>query len=188
MQFNLRPPPAAALGAAEILLPRAEIIWSTEGNSVRRLISIYDGTVISGCAQGFDVKVFDATLNGTGLEYFASALVTPGTRPSIQQPPTLYDNLPILITAAGGVGTFVVPPDAGVISIRPYIAPVNAAAVVGNDDVTLQFQMPTSDIAFVGYDGLFDWIPLPPGTTQIVIRNNRAAGDIAANILWGIEG
>jgi len=111
------------------ITPTAEVIWSVEGNSVRRLVSVVNGTSITGIGQGIRVRVFDETDPGDTTaqqSYTVSVQVTRGSRPSIQQPPTygqyytdsqgnvLFSSIVVL---AGGASIIQVPQNIGAVSV-----------------------------------------------------------------------
>lgn len=96
VQFNLiQKRPAINEDVLNPLAVRAgaEIIWSVQGNSVRRQINVTDGTAISGTGEGANILVFDDSfVNGVTdaeYEYDVSMQVTPGARPNLagSQPP-----------------------------------------------------------------------------------------------------
>jgi hypothetical protein len=76
-----------------VVRPQAEIIWTTKGNGIRRLIDVSDGTSISGTGESVYVRVTDNsffnTTTDSNYEYSVGISVTPGTRPNTagSQPP-----------------------------------------------------------------------------------------------------
>jgi hypothetical protein len=178
----------------------AEITWSVEGNFVKRLVSIGDGVSISGCGQAVDVQVFDVTIplgitppnvSTPGLQYRIGMQVTRGTRPSQNQPPVFVNTLPVTIPGTSN-HAFQVPQGAGVISAKVSVydqttpatargfalAQAASAGVNPNPQTSLLEWDPASDTGFV---------PLPPGTTQIIISASSADA-ITANVTWGVDG
>lgn len=200
IEFGVQPPGNGVFAA------RAEIIWSTEGNDVRRLISIGNGAVISGTAQAAKVTVFDVTPNNPthpadlGFNYRIDTLITPGCRPSQQMPPRLFE-LPTF--SGGGINSFQVPAggslaipvpkNAGVISVNVnafLTASPNAAIPPGVAAASLDG--PT------GYGLLMNikptdepsnssaWVPVPPNAINLFL--NATGDNVTFAVTWGIEG
>jgi len=202
MEFGVRRPPSG------VFFCYADVTWSTEGNDVTRRISVCNGAVISGTAEYAKVSLFDGTtadfLTASGLlpeAYGVSVLITPGARPSTQQPPRLVvqeqgnsSGTPGFYQIIAGSSVLIpIDQNFGIISINS-IAQVLAAPsfpiVAG--DVTIEFKISGIN-ATVGTTDLFavqgEWIPVPPGADQLKLINNRAApNDILANVVFGIEG
>jgi hypothetical protein len=73
----------------------ADIVWSVNGTTVKRTISVISGTTISGMGESVYVKVYDASPPGSevgfpGVSYTVTINVTPGLRPAQSQQP-YYD-------------------------------------------------------------------------------------------------
>jgi hypothetical protein len=198
MQFGIQRPPSGFFFAY------ADVVWTTEGNDVRRRISIVNGAVISGTAEYAKVTLFDGTpelLNVTPEAYYVNVLITPGARPSTQQPPRLVvqeEN-----NSSGTPGFYQViaessirvpiNQDFGIISLNSIAQVLGAPSTpIVAGDITLQFLI-SSVNATVGEVDLFPimgtWIPIPPGADLLKIINNRTApDDILINAVFGVEG
>lgn len=186
LQFSATPPFAGSGGWIRTM---AEIQWSVEGNSVRRLINIGAGVSISGTGQAVKVRIFDDSQGGTaGVEYPVSVQVTKGVRPNIEKPPILIDALQTLIAPTAIFG-FDVPENSGVSALFNVVTPQNnAGAPIANDEIFGIFNNGATTVQIFGYDMCNKWIALPTGSREVQITNNRAAGDIFWSIIWGIEG
>ncbi len=195
IQFNVRRPVAEV---GQVLQTLAEVVWSVEGNSVRRLISIGDGATISGAGQGVRVKVFDnSTLAGglvTNQPYPVSMQVVKGTRPTQSQQPILEvssavapGTTSLTPIAAGANAIFLVPENAGVTAL--YVAVNNTGpAALRSGDVAGIFASNAVGLKEFNYDACQQWIAVPPGAIQIQIFNKTAADPIAVTLTWGIDG
>lgn len=169
---------------------QAEITWSVEGNSIRRVVTVSDGTSVQGTGQGVNIKVRDistlAIAAGTDPEYIASIQVVPGTRGSTSNPPTLDTMLATLI-AANSFLDVPVPTDAGVISVAVTVAsPI--AAVIPDQQVQVQQIDSTSGIQNNYDPRQYFWVPLTPSVTIIRIYNFSLLNAIYAKAVFGIDG
>jgi hypothetical protein len=183
IEFNITPPTSGYVFCL------AEIIWSAQGNEVRRLISLVNGAVISGTAQFAKVRIFDNTFIPaapflTPEVYQVSAQITPGCRPAQQQPPRLRGGL--IDVAPGGSVDIPIPVDAGVISVNiqhRFIPIAGGTAVVS-------FLAAGGTVVFSTFNieqaGPADWIPVPPGATIMRILNGPSS--LEGSETWGIEG
>jgi hypothetical protein len=209
VQFNLqqrRPPITDSPLNPLIVRAGAEIIWTVQGNAVRRVIDLTDGTSISGTGEACNVDIFDTSLvnlvTDVEYEYDISVQVTPGARPQLagSQPP--LKNAEVGFYAAGGNefeagGSFTI--------INPAIAPfldnrtsifipqncginsyhLNIATSLGvtptGDDLTIAQNAGGpgvfQGIGNVNYDSLNQWNPLSPGAKIITIFNNYEVVD-----------
>jgi hypothetical protein len=148
---------------------KATITWSVAGNSVQRVISLYDGASISGVGEAVRVVVEDdsfrvgpATPNDV-KEYQVSFQFAPGTRPSQQQPPYLFIYKPVGFVNVPGF-TLLIPENIGAISTNVYLSGLLAG-------VTATATM-VSGAAGLSWDVLNDdpnqvWRPIMPGCTAI---------------------
>lgn len=169
----------------------AELTWSVEGNQIRRLISIADGTSIQGTGQNVSIKIRDVSPNALAPEieeYTASVNVVRGTRGSTSNPPYYKPNPAYAVAGAGGTQNVAVPVNAGVLSVRATcglysagVGPIPAMAVrISQIDNAGNVQSIT--------DALNDsWTPLGPGTVRILIENFFAT-QVAVGIYFGIDG
>lgn len=116
----------------------ALIVWSVAGNQVKRRVSVGNGTSISGPGEAVSVTIYDKTQNNgqtMGVEYDVTVQLTPGSRPSTTQPPTLTPDmflpsvLPII--PGGALVNIPIPLDAGAISFE--------IEATSTDETSLQF-------------------------------------------------
>lgn len=202
MEFGIKRPPSG------VFFCYADVTWSTEGNDVTRRVSVCNGAVISGTAEYAKVNLFDGTtaefLTNNGLTpepYGVSVLITPGSRPSTQQPPRLVVQEQNVLTGVPGfyqvpaAGSTRIPinQDFGIISINSIAEILGAPLTpIKAGDITLVFQI-SGIVTTVGTTDLFAvqgrWIPVPPGADLLILINNKVApNDILANVVFGVEG
>lgn len=177
---------------------KATITWSVEGNSVRREIEVVDGTSISGTATAVNISIVDDSnvffpVTADSV-YVVSAQVTPGTRPTYgnSQPPMLLpdtnNGLQVALPAATA-RTFDIPQQSGVNQVFFYFSHENIPASL--ESVEINFIAPggpTEILARTFADLVVgQWVPLPPGTNDIIVENNSAAA-IRVLPIFGIEG
>lgn len=169
--------------------PIAEISWSVEGNTVRRIISIADGVSIQGAAQNTNIKIYDTSATvlvppDTGL-YRVSVQVVRGTRGSTSNPP-IYDSGDVSTIPAFGATTIAVPLNAGVISTAVTVTDVSGVLLPQNQ--IFVSQRDSGGINRNAYDPRqYFWVPLSPGCTEIYIQN-LTAEIILAKVIFGIDG
>lgn len=185
---------------ARTAVAEAEILWSVEGNTIRRLVSVLDGQSVSGAAQAVAINIRDVTLNGNAVEYSVGMSVVPGLRASTEQPPTLRINginsavpgVPIQfgtgLVPAGSM-TWTVPANCGAISAMISSAVVGVAANLDDSDLLIAFSVSnTQIIKRLDARGSNLWIPLFSGTRTITVTNNSAAKTIHVSCTLGIDG
>lgn len=184
---------------------QAEITWSIDGNSVKRVINVGDGTSISGVAEAVNVIVTDVTvLHGVasaqaGYTYFVSVMVAPGTRAFNSVPPTLspfpfqsFSQIGTQLTVAPGGNTAVIPVPRGVGVTSMHVDVVSSFpegdVVPDGTPVVAQYQFSSGGpIRF--YDPrAIDWCPIQPGTTGVVLFNKSATDQLTFSLVWGIDG
>lgn len=204
LQFSLVPPAFADTENTADIRGKAEIRWSVEGNFVRRVVSVWNGSSISGLGQGVSIKITDDTYNPddapTSFIYRVSVQVTKGTRPTLggTQPPiyqpllageiaplTLDPDITWLVPA-GSTLDVPIPEDAGVNCVYIGTQGSSGAALEPEAVQTIQF----ANGIGVMYGTLRNcnrFEPLLPGATQIRLGNNTAA-DLRVTIFWGVEG
>ena len=180
----------------------ADVVWSVEGNDIRRKISVGNGTTISGTGQACSVKVRDATLFGpAGQKYTVKALLSPGVRPgSLNRPflrgidwdltsivaPSFLIN-PYTVSIGPGQSVIInIPPNAGVISAD---VEVTLSAIVPLDPSLVTVGQANPSGTFKGYYPLIEtgFVPVFPSSAYLIIGNSAPA-DIEATVLWGIDG
>lgn len=184
LQFSLELPSTVAGPVVTI----AEIDWKVEGNWVHRTVNVRSGTSVSGTAEAVKVIIHDDSKVFANEEYTVSVQVAKGTRPAIQQPATYQPEQGDTGIVAGANHTFNVPQNSGVIGVwltaladvAVPIAPVAGTVVakIGSTFFTSMYADLTKS----------DWIPIPPGTTQIQVFNAGAVNVVVAAPLYGIDG
>jgi hypothetical protein len=172
----------------------AEVVWSVEGNDVRRFISVGSGTTISGTGAGVKVKVYDrsgSTFTGFfGTEYKASLLISPGTRPSEEKPPTLVaetaTGLTFIQVTPGSSTTIAIPRNAGVTSVN-VVAFAGVVLDPTSCSVFLSASTPMKEYFPSEPD---QWVPVPPNANSVILNNNFPAlgPNINFFVTFGIEG
>lgn len=168
----------------------AEIVWSVEGNDIRRRVSVAKGMSVTGIGQGVKVVIRDVSEGGTTAQYTVSAVVARGARSAQQQPPILEDANIFLLPAGGGAEQIEVPQNAGVISVYVPIA------TSGSDRWEA---IPDGIVEVIHADGAggankrynplaFQWVPLSPGTLNIIVSSGTTAPELQFKPVWGIDG
>lgn len=178
---------------------KAEIIWTVKGNSVRRVISVYSGTAISGAGGYVQVKLIDDSMTvfaGVNRQsYPASILLAHGTRAGTPTPPVLMDDdalvgglRPPYTLAAGATILIPVPDDSGVnqVMILAGQAAAPSTALVSPYDVVGRWNGGYSD-AWFGLDYMNRWTSVSPGM-EFLQMQNRSAVNYVIRPVWGVEG
>lgn len=186
VQFNVTD--SNDLGTSgDFVLPRAEIVWSVGGNSVRRVIDCTDGASISGTAEGVAVNVYDdsnITLS-TVVPYTVSIQVAKGTRPSVEQPP-IY-SLPIILLGVDATADVVIPEDIGAISLAAVVVPSAIGTAIPDYSIRVQQQAGTTIRKM--YDPRQEfWVPLIGGVNRISLRSGPTAPATEWQLTLGIDG
>jgi hypothetical protein len=167
----------------------AIVTWTVEGAQFNRRLDIGSGALISACAQGCSVQVYDAssTVNAAGAnagqQYGVSCAITRGVRPT-NQVPTLW-------AAAGQLNiganvTIPVPVDSGVnavevtafVSITPAVPPALQVEHIIGASVNKGYVVTQGDLGF---------IRIAPGTTSIALINESGA-ITSYYVQFGIDG
>lgn len=176
-----------------IIRPRAEIVWSVQGNDVRRLVDCINGMTVQGVGQAVKIKIYDDSnipagpLSPEPQDYIASVQVAKGSRGSVQQPP--YYTSDISGLADGATETVQVPINAGAISAMVTVAPQTDGDVIPAYGVIVR---QTSNSNIIGllkkYDPRqSDWVPLAAGANYIQITN-QSGFNIFYQVTFGIDG
>lgn len=184
--------------------PVAEISWSVEGVTVRRLVSVTNGCSVTGVGQGVKVVVKDQTPQNIagityGVAYQVDITVAPGSRSSVNQPPTYTPIGGTVITFAPLVETvvlapFSVPPGGLAVVAVPQNAGVISAYVTAvSDDFSPlgQFKAVVDQVDQIStgrriYDAFpQSFVPIVPEITALNLFNKLGGG--GANILYSIS-
>lgn len=178
-------------------LTYAEIVWSVEGNDVRRTVAVYNGLSVTGVAQAVKITLYDASTTGAGRLYNASMVVAKGTRASTENPP-IYEvgpNAasplgPIWVVAAGATQDVPVPLNIGVKSVGIVVANQSLTPI---PDQGVQVEQRNGGGIRKYYDPRqVYWVPLSPGVDTIRLRNNLPGPDPADRVVfaisWGVDG
>jgi hypothetical protein len=175
----------------------AEIIWSVSGNSVRRLISLINGTALSGSGEGVTVKIYDWSANALVKSlYSVGVLLAPGIRGNFSQPPYLeIDNdfvrgNPVFTTiAAAGSAIFQIPQNAGVNSVWFSVLTNGGFVAIAPQNMQFIQRSPLGALTKGGdYEAITNkWWPVSPGAKDIRVFNNTA-NSVDVTPSWGIEG
>lgn len=189
-------PPADGQGFAAYAL----VTWKVGGQQITRKISVFSGAAITGVCDSVDVKLVDVSQVGvfgfpaTPLSYQIGVSLSKGGRATTMQPATLVTQLQSLPIDTGGVNpssvTFLVPPDAGVISVLPIVGPAGVTNPLLTTDIdVVQLNQAATVLMSSWYPMLQNpgWIPLFGGTVRVGITT--ASANVAlVNVIWGIEG
>jgi hypothetical protein len=170
----------------------AEVVWSVNGQPIRRVVSISQGCSISGVTESINVKMYDKTpliFSQGGVpalnRYIALASVAPGARAATTLPPSLRAWSSTQELGAGASTVLAVPNNSGVIGFRLSVfAEGNAGAQVTMMDVNGS----VFDDYNVnpGENSIF--VPLASGTTMLLITNNDSVNPINISGQWAIDG
>ena len=198
VQFELQMPVPGVSVVSFGLKSIAEVIWSVKGNSVRRVLTVYNGTAISGTGEHVTVKLKDDSEAGTSpsaREYPATINLAEGTRPSAQIPTFFSRQIvngeypPYTIVPAGTV-IFSYPANTGanslMIAYEQFPTGTNAA-MLANDLVMTSLLGGLNTLSYAITSGPPQFMPIAPGTTHILINNNSAV-TYRVTPIWGIEG
>jgi hypothetical protein len=188
IQFNINQPNVLEQ-ADEFIRTRAEIVWSVEGNSVRRTIDVVNGTSISGTGQAVHVRVFDESnlVSTEVVPYDVSMQTSRGTRAAVQQPPN-YSLDQFLMDPSDQVVTDV-PVEVGAISVSVSVSPFTAGQAILDNEI-LVFQTSESGAVLKAYDPRVDqWVPLASGCRKIdIVSALTIAAGAFLQITFGVDG
>jgi hypothetical protein len=182
VQFNIGSPRSDTQNAN---VPVAVIEFSTNGNSVYRKISIYNGATISGPAEYVKVKAFDESEDKLHSgAYNVNILVTPGTRGGTIIP-VLMNTATETIDASAS-HTFPIEQNAGAVLVRFLIGPSSPTATVDLSKFTFTF-IDVSSTVINTVIGTLDFIEIPPGAVSVLVQNNDVVNATVRMVL-GIDG
>lgn len=196
VQFSVTAPIStiSGLSVQTIINPIAEISWSVEGNTNRRVVSVTNGMSVTGVGQGVKVVVRDRTFqaaNPSPATYEVTISVAPGSRPSENQPaslnPLLATNLNGIVVTAGNTTLIQVPKNSGILSA--YVTANAGGIALAPFNAVVSFLDGNSNVQQV-YDPVAhqDFVPLTPQTDTISFQNNTGPFSIEFFITFGIDG
>lgn len=171
---------------------QATVSWMVEGTQVSRRFDVVNGATFYGTGQSVRVLCVDITdpaadfPNATGNNYVVSVQCCPGTRPSQNQPPTLFGGYFAAIGPGAGVDV-PVPSSAGVISCMVLVA----TGVAGQNSVVF-VKYHSGTVVMAEFDPTLQigFIPMTPSTTTVTITNLATVEGHTLNVtvIWGIDG
>jgi len=204
VQITINQPPGgrSANGPPNL---RAYINWVTSGVTNPRVVTVGDGTSVSGSGSGVSISLQDVStspVDPTQAEYEVTIIIVPGTRGSTSSPPILVP-LPSELTVTGtasittvgwylpatGAGTIEVdvPEGAGVQSYYLILGLDTASDVPAKVVVTAQ-DVASSVLAQYNALGNNGFVPVIPQTNLITLTNEGAADAVGLRLIWGIDG
>jgi len=204
VQITINQPPGgrSANGPPNL---RAYINWVTSGVTNPRVVTVGDGTSVSGSGSGVSISLQDVSTSPvypTQAEYEVTIIIVPGTRGSTSSPPILVP-LPSELTVTGtasittvgwylpatGAGTIEVdvPEGAGVQSYHLILGLDTASDVPAKVVVTAQ-DVASSVLAQYNALGNNGFVPVIPQTNLITLTNEGAADAVGLRLIWGIDG
>ena len=194
LQFGLTRP-ADIGGSVKIARAVATVEWSVAGNTITRVITVDDGTSLTGVAEGVRVTVVDATrqtLGSPGYNYNVSISLAAGQRASYEVVPLLLPSITAQSVQTGTPVTIPIP-RGGVKLVA--ILPGNFTIAGVNSDLTYK------DLTVYQYDVALNtlavwkpgfssdlWIPVVPGADRLFIVSNTVGGLVGVTVLFGIDG
>ncbi len=188
VQLGLTNPNLSNMVANEVIRARADISWRINGNLITRTVDCVNGISVSGSAEMVSVRVTDeSTITVPGkVEYDVTAIIAPGTRPSVQQPP-IYTAARIRLGPVGGNS---VPIPDGAISALVTIAPVVIGPViVPGQHIVRQTGVGGNVLKAYSPVTYTGWIPLAAGSTALAFEQaGGAADDYYYFTTFGIDG
>lgn len=186
-----------------VLSTEATIVFSVDGRQSRRKVSVNQGVRVSGQADSIAISVRDnssliADAPNT-VSYGIVIAVSRGERPAQQQPPTLIpvDALGFALTPfdmlLGPAASFSIPIDtaAGIISTNTTAIAVGIGGVLGGaiteGDVSVTYA--NNGVLLRAFDPrVAPWMPIVPGTNQVILANNTSAQTVQFSLVFGIDG
>ena len=184
----------------QVSVAKATILWTVDGNTTQRVVTVGTGVSVSGSAQKVQVVMRDATRVGPGYVagfdrlYDVSVQVSKGTRPDIQSPPTLIPDSfsswaegTVLVNAAASAPTLTVPSNSGVVAFQCVISEANGAPIPAGSFTVREL---ANGVLRREYDPRdYDaWVSIPPSVDQIQLHNYNAGIQVRASVLYGIDG
>lgn len=187
-------------GALGNITPVAEVKWALGGNTQRRLVSVYDGSALTGVAEHFTINVTDDTDPNDGTnqtQYDVTVTVARGVRGATELPPTYQT----YITNAGltKLGTFNLGPGANITIPIPQDAGISSVMVTADSIGILLIgnefdfeQASASGGALKRYNPMtHNFVPISPQADRLIFTNlTPVIGGITIefSVTWGIDG
>jgi hypothetical protein len=190
-------PPPIAIGN---ITPVGEILWTIGGNTQRRLVSIYDGSSITGVAEHFAINATDDTdLSDTTnqTQYDVTITAAGGVRGSTALPPiyqTYIDNNGTILFGRVSLNPLtnievLIPQNAGVSSV---MVTVSSVGNIITDDEVFFSQASTTAGALKIYNPMdYEFVPISPQADRLFIENLTPVSGghiIEFSVTWGIDG
>jgi hypothetical protein len=195
VQFNVTNNPASN----NPIRTEAIITWFVGGNTVIRRVSVGDGTSVSGTGNSVHVQIVDRTVDAgpgapNGVEYTVSCQVAKGVRPTVQMPAILVPIPGIYSVPPLSAISVPVPDDTGVISvlITAMLSPFSGTFMTTIPQAHVDHL--NNGISTKAYNPTVytDWVPLSPGTTEIILNNHFPVAPpgfaIFYSVTFGIDG
>ena len=185
---------------------RATVRWNINGVSIQRIVTLGQGTALSGTATGVSVDLQDFSTAEIGVntasEYIVTTMISPGTRPANSYPPTL-----IPITAESS-GTGAIDPFGGTYSllggqsvevsvpinagVRSYYISSGVAPASGENATVNVVELDLAGTPLRSYlltGSTNGFVAISNRTAKISLGNIDALATIEyASLTWGIEG
>lgn len=206
--IDLPQPGVGGIDPAQLILPRAEVIWTTAGNKVRRLINVGKGSAISGAGNNVVSRLTDySVLTGVtpaNTPYAVSQQCALGVRPTNPDKPPILNTFTNIantdgdvrgsaghyVVVAGGSRDIIIPRDAGVVSFySDFRVGLGGGSIVSEEGInSITFTSAGATILdSFNKTGFNAWHPLHPAAGVIRFLNFEAF-NIEVNVIWGIEG
>jgi hypothetical protein len=180
--------------------PTAELQWAIGGNIVRRLISVQNGTSITGVAESVIVNVNDLTDSSDTsnlTQYKVGITLAPGVRASYQTPPVLYQYMrgPSAVHSTygffalnGGELLYVpVPENAGITSVMAMVTH-STPSVPATSFIFRQMDSIPNTLKEYNPNA-YDFVALNTQAKFIHCQNLLPVGNLTHFfITWGIDG
>lgn len=192
-------------------LAKAEIEWAVAGNTIRRVVTIFDGMSVTGVGEGVRVRMMDDSIPPVPpntlvpQDYEVIATVAKGVRANTQQPATFVQSratspaqrgIDLVGTSAAPI-VVDVPDDSGITSV--YISspqdgfePVASAPPFAKWVVTATMNGPVGALKTYRV-ATNQWVPIVPGTVSITIALGNvvapyAPATLEATVTFGVDG
>jgi hypothetical protein len=190
-------------GVVGTFTPVGEILWALGGNTQRRLVSIFNGTAVTGVAEHFTIKATDQTVPtdpSNPTQYDISITAARGVRGSTALPPT-YQTY-ITSTGAGtALGRLIIvpqqtlyvpiPPDAGINSVMvTAVNTTDAAVPAGTDFEFAQAYFPLFELKRYNPTN-YAFVPVSPQANNLFFHNLTplvGGRPLEFSVTWGIDG